>query len=459
MELGRQCADAEYQDEEIEGIEGPAQKTRDECIPLYCGQTLKPINDAHAVRFPMRALFHLLFQLFLRSLASPADASIPFQETPIDPQPPMPELDLPQRQTTDTLMLTGFWYRALPANRVHRNQLHKATLLEIPLVIGRDRQGQPFALRDSCPHRGMPLNSGKFDGENLECPYHGWQFDVHNGQCQLIPSLTADQTMKVDRIYAGSYPCEEQDDFVWVYIPDPGPQGAGFSKPAEACEPAPVIEKFSDKYKLAYLQAEMPVSIDHGIIGLMDPAHGPFVHQAWWWRSQHSIHEKKKNFEPIPNGFRMAAHTPSSNSAPYKLLRLYADADSITTTIDFVLPNIRTETIRAGKYWFSSLTTVTPITRTHCRIDVVAAWNLFRWVPFVPDVLKFVFAKFVEQDRRTMELQAEGLKHNPHLMLIDDADRPAKWYFQLKAAHLEAKRTGAEMKHPMTGPVTLRWRS
>ena len=114
----------------------------------------------------------------------------------------------------------------------------------------------------------------------------------------------------------------------------------------------------------------------------MDPAHGPFVHQAWWWRSRHSIHEKQKNFEPIPYGFRMSAHTPSSNSAPYKLLRLYAKADSITTTIDFVLPNMRSEIIRAGKYWFSSLTTVTPITRNRCRIDVVAAWNLFRWMPF-----------------------------------------------------------------------------
>ena len=222
---------------------------------------------------------------------------------------------------------------------------------------------------------------------------------------------------------------------------------------------APRVPTFSEKYKLAYLTAELPCSVDHGIIGLMDPAHGPFVHQAWWWRSRDSIHEKHKNFEPIPNGFRMSAHTPSSNSAPYKLLRLYADADSITTTIDFVLPNLRTETIRAGKYWFSSLTTVTPITRSQCRIDVVAAWNLFRWLPFGADLLKFVFAKFVEQDRRTMEMQSEGLKHNPHLMLIDDADRPAKWYFQLKAAHLEAKRTGTEMKHPMPGPLTLKWRS
>jgi len=371
----------------------------------------------------------------------------------------MSELDSPQHQAPDSLMLTGFWYRALPANCVHSNQLHKVMLLGIPLVVGRDRTGRPFALRDACPHRGMPLHCGKFDGENLECSYHGWTFDAHNGQCQLIPSLTADQNLRVDRIYAGSYPCEEQDGFVWVFMPDPGPPGAGFSAREEAPDPVPLIEKFSDNYKLAYLTANMPVSIDHGIIGLMDPAHGPFVHQAWWWRGRHSIHEKQKNFEPIPNGFRMSAHTPSSNSAPYKLLRLYAAADSITTTIDFVLPNLRTETIRAGKYWFSSLTTVTPITRNQCRIDVVAAWNIFRGLPFGSELLKFVFAKFVEQDRRTMELQAEGLKHNPHLMLIDDADRPAKWYFQLKAAHLEAKRTGSAMKHPMASPVTLKWRS
>src|SRR5579862_3259925 len=173
----------------------------------------------------------------------------------------MPESDYPQRQAPDSLMLTGFWYRALPADRVHRNQLNKAMLLEIPLVIGRDRAGRAFALRDACPHRGMPLNGGHFDGENVECPYHGWTFDAHNGQCQLIPSLTADQNLKVDRIYAGSYSCEERDGFIWVFIPDPGPQGAGFSKRDEAPEPAPEIEKFSDKFRLAYLTADMPVSI------------------------------------------------------------------------------------------------------------------------------------------------------------------------------------------------------
>ena len=74
-------------------------------------------------------------------------------------------------------------------------------------------------------------------------------------------------------------------------------------------------------------------------------------------------------------------------------------------------------------------------------------------------LLKFIGGKFIAQDQRTMQVQQEGLRHSPHLMLIDDADRPAKWYFQLKAAYLEAKRSGSPMRHPMSGPVILRWRS
>jgi hypothetical protein len=44
-------------------------------------------------------------------------------------------------------------------------------------------------------------------------------------------------------------------------------------------------------------------------------------------------------------------------------------------------------------------------------------------------------------------------------MFIDDADRPAKWYFELKQARLESQASGRPMRHPMDGPVTLHWRS
>lgn len=359
---------------------------------------------------------------------------------------------MPEVNTCDDGLLRGFWYPALRGNRVHGRKLETAMLLGIPLVLGRDAQGQAFALRDSCPHRGMPLSRGWFDGQHLECSYHGWKFAPATGQCQEIPSLTPEDNLDVSKIYATAFPCREHDGYFWVYVPERGASGA-------AREDAPRLSTFSERYTITHLSAELPCHVDHGIIGLMDPAHGPFVHQAWWWRTRHSIHEKRKQFEPIPMGFRMSAHTPSSNSAPYKLLRAYAKAEGITTTIDFVLPNRRYEQIHAGKYWFSSMTTVTPITAARCRIDVVAAWNIFLHIPLVLPIFRFFGKKFMGQDQRTMEIQAEGLKHNPSLMLIDDADRPAKWYFALKSAYLESRRTGKTMQHPIAGPVTLRWRS
>jgi hypothetical protein len=127
--------------------------------------------------------------------------------------------------------------------------------------------------------------------------------------------------------------------------------------------------------------------------------------------------------------------------------------------IDFVLPNMRLEEIRSGHLWFSSRATVTPVRRDLCRIDFVAAWNLVRWMPGVVPIFRAFAKRFLTQDQQTMIQQAEGLEHDPHLMLIDDADRPAKWYFALKANLLESRSNGAPMAHPMGGPVTLRWRS
>jgi phenylpropionate dioxygenase-like ring-hydroxylating dioxygenase large terminal subunit len=348
----------------------------------------------------------------------------------------------------DAGFLWDFWYPALRSAEIRGQKLATTMLLEVPLVFGRTSEGKAFAMRDACPHRGIPLSYGRFDGKAVECSYHGWRFEGCTGQCVEIPSLTSQDKLKVERIFAGHYPCEERDGYVWVYMNIPG------TRLPENVAAAPALATFSEKYRITHLECELPSHIDHGIIGLMDPAHGPFVHQSWFWRSKRSIHEKEKKFEPIPNGFRMSPHSPSANSAPYQVLKKMTGAP-VTTTIDFVLPNLRTEEIRSGKFWFSSRAAVTPVRRDLCRIDFVAAWNL----PLPVSIFRMFAKTFLRQDQETMIRQAEGLRHNPRLMLIDDADRPAKWYFGLKANLLESRRTGAPMEHPMSGPVTLHWRS
>jgi phenylpropionate dioxygenase-like ring-hydroxylating dioxygenase large terminal subunit len=348
------------------------------------------------------------------------------------------------------------WYPAMRSDQLRGRQTATAMLLGLPLLLGRAKEDKLFAMRDSCPHRGIPLSYGSFDSSGVTCKYHGWRFDPVTGQCREIPSLTPADTLDCARIYATAFPCVERDGYAWVYVPSPG-SGRIRAEDLAALPTVPELPKFGPRFRSSHLAAELPCNVDHGIIGLMDPAHGPFVHQSWWWRSGASIHVKEKQFEPIPQGFRMTAHAPSANSAPYKLLGVYGEP--VTTTIDFVLPNRRYETIRCGDKWFSSLTTVTPITSTASRIDVCAAWNVFYYVPFVPEIAKAFGQRFVEQDRQTMVQQAQGLRFNPSLMLIDDADRPAKWYFALKQARLQMAVRGGEFEHPLTGPVTLRWRS
>ena len=349
-------------------------------------------------------------------------------------------------QETDKFPL-DFWYAALPSEKLDRGQMLRQKLLDRPFLLLRDNNGKVSALADYCPHRGIPLSDGTFDGNNVECCYHGWKFDC-TGKCTDIPSLVPGSPVKPEKIRTKNFPCEERDGLIWVYISD--------SKKSEI-KAVPTLQTFSEKYKSHVISSTLKCDMDHGIIGLMDPAHGPFVHKSWWWRSQKSIHEKAKKFEPIPNGFRMSSHTPSSNSAAYKLLNIYNEP--ITTTIDFVLPNRRLEVIRCGKYWFSSQAIVTPITDKESRLDFVAKWNILNNVPFVKSIYKIFAKKFIGQDQRIMEKQSVGLRDNPKLILIDDADTQAKWYFQLKKAYLKSQENGSEMEHPIKESVTLKWRS
>ncbi len=371
--------------------------------------------------------------------------------------PELVQMDAAAKPGPPAEMIFGDWYPALRADGLKRGDTATTTLLGIAMLLGRKADGALFAMRDLCPHRGIPLSAGWFDGETVMCKYHGWRFEPCSGRCEEIPSLTSHDHLEPTKIYANSFPVREADGYAWVYVP---PVGAGRVMDESALPVVPELPKFTERFRTAHLQAELPCNVDHGIIGLMDPAHGPFVHQAWWWRSATSIHEKTKKFEPIEDsehggfgaGFRMSPHAPSSNSAPYKLL------GKPVTTIDFVLPNRRYETIVAEKngrkLWFASLTTVTPVTASTCRIDVLGAWNIGYWVPGVPSLVRYFGAKFVGQDQQTMVEQARGLRSNPGLMLIDDADKPAKWYFALKQRRLTGKG-----EHPLSEPVELHWRS
>src|SRR3954468_8636968 len=104
--------------------------------------------------------------------------------------------------------LLGACYSAPPSRAVGHGRMLGRKMLGEPVLIGRDRAGQVFALRDICPHRGMPLSEGGFDGGKIECCYHGWRFTT-DGNCTAIPSLVERQDFDLGRIAVPAYPARE----------------------------------------------------------------------------------------------------------------------------------------------------------------------------------------------------------------------------------------------------------
>lgn len=100
-----------------------------------------------------------------------------------------------------------------------------ATVAEIPPgqrkiveVAGRsigvfNVNGDFYAIRNSCPHQGGPLCTGYLTGfimadkpgeysytrrgEIVRCPWHGWEFDVKNGQSWFDPAKMRVRTYQV----------------------------------------------------------------------------------------------------------------------------------------------------------------------------------------------------------------------------------------------------------------------
>jgi hypothetical protein len=154
----------------------------------------------------------------------------------------------------------------------------------------------------------------------------------------------------------------------------------------------------------------------------------------------------------LPGGFVMTKHKPSKPA--------YALLGEVTTEITFELPSTRFEIIEGhlfGKpFKVVGLTVCTP--RDGERTDIIQVFYWPGWMAFIKPVLMLIGPTFIGDDRKIVELQREGLKFNPNLMLIQDSDQPAIWYHRIKKAWAESVENGTPFANPVQ-ERTLRWRS
>jgi phenylpropionate dioxygenase-like ring-hydroxylating dioxygenase large terminal subunit len=121
------------------------------------------------------------------------------------------------------MFLLDRWYVAAWPEEVTQQPLAR-TFCDEPVVLFRGTSGSVTALEDRCCHRNLPLSQGKVDGDCLACGYHGMVYDAR-GICVRIPG----QSMIPKNACVRSYPVQERDGLVWIWLGDAG--RAGQSQP------------------------------------------------------------------------------------------------------------------------------------------------------------------------------------------------------------------------------------
>jgi phenylpropionate dioxygenase-like ring-hydroxylating dioxygenase large terminal subunit len=171
-----------------------------------------------------------------------------------------------------------YWYPALLSRHLGKKP-QAIKMLGEDLVFVRGEAGRPHALYDRCAHRGMVLSAGRCLAEGtITCPYHGWTYDVANGQ--LVAALTdGPASAVVGKLGKAvrTYPVEERNGVIYVYM------GDGTPPPLEADVPE---ELLSPDYTFSIVVSLWNSNWRAGIENGYDAAHAPYIHRdSLRWRT------------------------------------------------------------------------------------------------------------------------------------------------------------------------------
>ena len=143
---------------------------------------------------------------------------MPFRRNPLAALPRDPRADEYPMPT-----VPYGWYAVLRSDKLRPGKVVNLHYFGRALIAFRGADGQP-AVRDAhCPHYGANLGvGGKVVDGNVECPFHGWRFDV-DGRCTHAPFAA-----RTPKASIGGFPVREHSGLIFVYT---GPTAPSWEVP------------------------------------------------------------------------------------------------------------------------------------------------------------------------------------------------------------------------------------
>ncbi len=363
--------------------------------------------------------------------------------------------------------LTDCWYVGCPSSELRPGRQVRRLVLGEPVLFGRTQDRQPFALRDVCPHRLVPLSAGRQvdtgGAPTVECPYHGWRFGT-DGVCRTIPSLTDADGVDPARIRVRRYPVTERHGLVFVHVADSEGGGA---------DPAIAPPELGDQLGRTVFSAscELGLHMDEVVSMLLSPvvaigrtAAGAARPGASGGRGQDRREpvepcaplEANTLMEPMGLGWVMAG-VPAM---PRSLGLRTALGNGVRGETIFQLPGFICEHLRTDSAGLSMLSCLTPEGPERTRITRFGWWSGRGLGALALPMVRRAMRRRFEQDIATLTAasrQGTGTGTGTGQCTREgtggrDRGCGPDWYDALKRSWLQARRDDRPFVNPIAPP-------
>lgn len=284
------------------------------------------------------------------------------------------------------------WYVACRSEQLAAAPIGR-TVVGTPVALYRDRDGEPGALLDRCPHRNVRLSRGEIDDAGLlTCPYHGWRFD-RSGACREVPGLVDEAAEDRSRRAVPSFPVVEQDGFVWIWA-DPATDPVG----------APLRIPFVDHpdYVAIHREYLFDCTLHAALENALDVPHTAFVHRGDF-RGKTERQPIEAERRRIPDGLEVEyigeppLSGPSHDESGRPVVQQHWDR--------FLMPSVAQVEYRTGEDRHQITTFPhTPVSDFQTRGFLVSCWRLPERDPEVIKTLEGFLDDVLAQD---VEILAE----------------------------------------------------
>ncbi len=163
-------------------------------------------------------------------------------------------------------MIPNQWYAILESKEIKKGRIVGVTRMNEKMIAWRNTKGGLSVMSDKCPHRGVALSVGKLIGDCIQCPFHGFEYDIR-GYCKLVPAIGR-KSEPPKALHVRSYPVQEENGFVYIW----------WGEQQGELPPVPWFESIGPDMVYATKKDYWGNHYARAIENQLDTVHLPFIH-------------------------------------------------------------------------------------------------------------------------------------------------------------------------------------